>query len=220
MEDVINLPIFSVKRLTLLSFENKVEKYLCGYCTDFSYPEAKKFASSYEIKKSLSFSNDKRKQDFLLGRWVIKNAFKSLISDIQLTEVSTQDGCFGQPILTEARFGLDVSLSHNEQNSVAIVFPQNFCLGVDIENIRNRDIANFESHVTPSELASFLQQGFDSLTAFTLVWTIKEALSKAIKVGLQVDFSALKIKKSFFLNNKCMISEFEYFTGFTMFTNY
>ncbi|WP_315823365.1 4'-phosphopantetheinyl transferase superfamily protein [Paraflavitalea speifideaquila] len=48
--------------------------------------------------------------------------------------------------------------------------------------------------LTPADHAQLLKYGMDSPAGYTLVWTVKESLSKLIKTGLTMDAWMMEVK--------------------------
>ena len=74
------------------------------------------------------------------------------------------------------------NISHSREK-VLVGFSDQYEIGVDIEYKQAVDVSAFASYFHPEEI-DFLESNEHSLEAFYKIWTRKEALLKAIGVGL------------------------------------
>ncbi|WP_327637821.1 4'-phosphopantetheinyl transferase superfamily protein [Kribbella sp. NBC_00482] len=80
--------------------------------------------------------------------------------------------------------GLAVSISYS-QRLIAVAASYDGPVGIDLEETRGRDVTGLaERWFTPRELEWMGRQG-DGLVAFLELWTAKEAVGKALGVGLR-----------------------------------
>ncbi len=99
---------------------------------------------------------------------------------------------FNRPHMTfENRF-LDFNISHSG-NVCILAFSLNQRIGIDIEEIRDIGINDFDSIFTPSER---LWINNDKVRFFTL-WTRKESVLKAIGIGLYKNLEAIEVAANF-----------------------
>jgi 4'-phosphopantetheinyl transferase len=146
-----------------------------------------------EITKLHSLAVLKRKFSYLLGRLVAKRALSILDSDIKLKDLFIDNGIFKQPLI-EHQENFEVSISHSGNLGLGLAFPKFHPAAVDVEEIVPNRNAAIESCLTEAEL-KLINNFIDPNIAHFSLWTTKEALSKAIKCGLTVNFKVLEISK-------------------------
>jgi len=131
-------------------------------------------------------------RDYLVSRIALKDAVRRFIQSrdggelLFPIEISIQHDEKGKPLLYghEKLEGIEVSLSHKEKESVAIVSDKP--VGIDIEKIEPRGNAFMEMTFTPYEL-DLLKAKEDKAEWITRFWVAKEAYGKMLGVGLQGD---------------------------------
>jgi 4'-phosphopantetheinyl transferase len=143
--------------------------------------------------KNLRFP--RRRADWLLGRWVAKHllcAADHRLHEIEMQRVSVLRSAQGVPqvwVSAENPFPVSLSLSHREGwAACALALAPDLALGIDLETIEPRPRSFVEDFFTPEEQA-FLHRLPVTQSAFavTLIWSLKEAALKALRVGLSWD---------------------------------
>lgn len=136
--------------------------------------------STEEARRAQTFSRGKRRREFVLGR----AAARMLLSErmgVRPGEVALQvaEGGAIDVIGTD----LHVSIAHSGDHAVAAAAPR--YIGVDIETIisRNADLHRYMLHPDEHQLLESLPMDRDR--AQILCWTLKEAVLKAMRVGLR-----------------------------------
>ncbi len=200
------------KRLNLVDLQRS---HLCGYAITSeiegdSSSHIANFIAEEENAYLQKVTAEKRRSDFVRGRKAAKLAI-SMVSGCDPLEVSIVDGCFRQPIVkSNGEFlPIQVSLSHTEGVAVAIAFPMDLLVGIDIEQIKPRGIEKFSEYVSNQEIGLYRSLNFDEQTSFVVAWTVKEALLKAFKTGLGSDIEFAGIK-SVMANQGSVSSEFRH----------
>jgi 4'-phosphopantetheinyl transferase len=127
----------------------------------------------------------RRQQSFLLGRYAAKLALQRLLKVTDPKAIEIGRGVFEQPLISylSAR-AAEVTISHCDEIAVALAFPSGHPMGVDIEQIDSDRLPTIQSQMSPVECAWARSAGADELALSTLIWTAKEALSKALTCGL------------------------------------
>lgn len=153
-----------------------------------------KYFSLNELNSLHPNNSSKQSDEKLLGRIALKhsftnNNFHKIIIDYSNT---------GAPVIEQAP-KLFCSISHSDDLAVAV--SALFKIGIDIEVIRPHDASLLEFIACPEELKLFNISDADALV--TYVWVIKEAVSKALGVGIAYPFKDMIIKKE----NDCYIVE-------------
>jgi phosphopantetheinyl transferase len=150
------------------------------------------FLTSKEEKKYKGYKSKVRRHEFLLGRIAAKIAASTLIKE-EVTKIQIDSGVFGQPILkNSAKENLQVSISHKKSIAAAIVCSQEHPMAIDIEYIN--DTLNYQTIKKQSTLKELeLLNNVSEHIKYSLIWTIKEAMSKAIKTGLTTPFQLFEV---------------------------
>lgn len=105
--------------------------------------------------KSLTF--EKRKHDYLLGKFVAKKAVTFYESEIPLSEIYIDSGIFEFPIVYyPGKEKIQVSLSHSEKTSVAISYSEAHPMGIDLELIDLSKMDVIETQLSDNEKKFFL----------------------------------------------------------------
>jgi 4'-phosphopantetheinyl transferase len=147
--------------------------------------------SKDEERLLAAIGSTRRRAQFAAGRWLLHHAAREVFG----TAKYRLDVVDERPVVTleEARAPAAVSLSHSGDVVLCGLAPSGL-LGVDVERIRPRKqwegLARFALH--PAELRRLADlpeaarwQGFYRL------WTLKEALAKALGVGLALPFNRI-----------------------------
>ncbi|MBI4925482.1 MAG: 4'-phosphopantetheinyl transferase superfamily protein [Bdellovibrio sp.] len=167
-----------------------------------------------ERNKFNSFKVQKRKETFFYGRLAAKTALQTYFPKFLKNEIciknSNKDHASVYPMVIFEQGALpmgSVSISHSGQYAVASFHPLRN-IGIDLEQVADRDEEFFNLNFTLQEKAMLRSLPDDLLfSAFTLLWTAKEAMSKAIGKGLtlstmQMESFIDREKLFLFLNDK------------------
>lgn len=142
-----------------------------------------------EIRYFQQIGNTDRGREFLMGRFVAKNALARLLNDEDYNSICIDRGAFMQPILlSENNVSLDVSITHKKDIAAAIVFPKSHPMGIDLEIMDASAQQTLESQMTSTELKAIRESGHDYLSSLWQLWVMKEAISKVLKTGLTTSF--------------------------------
>lgn len=172
---------------------------LCVSIIDFGILNlnCEQFLHPNEINYFSKLNFPKRQFSYLLGRFCAKQAIAYLTGDANLTNIFIDNGVFHQPIVKHQTYSnIQVSLSHTHQFGAAIAFPEEIPMAIDIEEICAKNRSTIQSQLTQRErqmLSSLHSQKDNGIEHLTLMWTIKEALSKVLKCGLMINFELLEI---------------------------
>jgi 4'-phosphopantetheinyl transferase len=163
--------------------------------------------SASEQARLAALKIDKRRRDWLLGRWTAKRLIQSCVE--QQTGVRTPLDALivgnypdGAPyVIAECRVQ-SAEWSHNLQSticnlqlSISHSGDRAFCalvedggIGADIERIEPRDWQFVEDYFSADEIRQVrLAPAEQSETVITAIWSAKEAALKALRLGLTVD---------------------------------
>jgi 4'-phosphopantetheinyl transferase len=127
----------------------------------------------------------RRQQSYLLGRYAAKIALQQALDEPDLKALEITPGVFGQPLVAHSsKRTPGISISHCAGFAVALTFPVGHPMGIDIENINPDRETTIRTQLSQREL-KWVESGADQRLALTtLIWTVKEALSKALTSGL------------------------------------
>ena len=145
-----------------------------------------------------SFRFDKRRRDWLLGRWTAKTALLGITGlshrDIARIEITSAPDGAPLPMLDGERCGAQLSLSHSNDRAFATVLQGVTALGCDIELVEPRSAAFIETYFTPSEVerVARVDPRYRDLLV-TMIWSAKESTLKALRTGLRVDTRSVEV---------------------------
>ena len=154
------------------------------------------FLSGAELAQAASFRFAGRRETFLLGRWAAKAALGAYLAEPDWTRIELKRGVFGQPLVNHAaNSGAEVSLSHSGGLAVALAFPREQPLAVDVETVDESRAATVRSELKllPEESEWVRSAAVAERAACVLLWTVREALGKALRCGLACPLELLAV---------------------------
>lgn len=202
------------QKINFLEKDNLVQSELC--LVRASLEELKRNAVSFLHRKELDYFNtltfERRQLSYLLGRFAAKHAVTQYKKEISPTDILIEYGVFQYPLVQlPDKDKIQVSYSHSEESSIALAFPESFPLGIDLEAIDESRNDTIESQLTADEISLVEKlNDHDRSRSLTLIWTIKEALSKVLRTGMMTPFEIYSILNIKFENNQ-WLSEFKNF---------
>lgn len=131
--------------------------------------------SGKEAAQYAVFRMEKRRREWLAGRLAAKALLAGDRGDQAAFEIGMDK--FGRPSCGAEL----VSISHSGGWALAAVKPGSAFLGADLEKVEPRHPAWYRDYFHPSELPA------PDPSEATRLWTIKEALLKALGLGLMAD---------------------------------
>lgn len=152
--------------------------------------------SAEEAARFAELAVDKRRHDWLLGRWTAKNLLQTVVgwqvgAPPPLDELPIANDPDGVPF-APGYPGYSLSISHSHEMAFcAVVERAAWPIGADIERIEARVPVFVDDYFTGDEKAwmdAFPQ--FHKLLV-TAIWSAKEAALKALRLGLSVDTRAV-----------------------------
>lgn len=155
--------------------------------------------------------HESRKYSYLLGRYCAKKVLAMEPFKLRPQNSCIQSGVFKQPILiSPLHCNVQICMSHCNTLGAALAYPEEHPMGIDIESINNKNTLSLKEQMTIDEMniiSSFME---DENHYVTLLWTVKEALSKVLKTGLMIPFKILEIS-SMHIDGECFYSQFKNF---------
>jgi 4'-phosphopantetheinyl transferase len=159
------------------------------------------FLSDRELEVYVRLRFAKRRQEWLLGRWTAKQLYQSCREAdraLPMRAISVANDPDGAPYLCTDRQGplpMSLSISHRQERAFcALTCSSLYAVGADVERIEPRDPAFVHDYFTPSESALVSRCPAPLRDAFvTVLWSAKEAVLKALRIGLRVDTRQVQI---------------------------
>lgn len=149
--------------------------------------------SAEEAARFASLRNEKRRREWLLGRWtakhllqiVIRNAWEELLP---LNELSIYNLPNGAPCFN-SKIPVSLSISHRDNYAFCAAIDRPYWpLGADLERVESRAATFEQEYFTKIERTQINQSPAEKQSLLvTAIWSIKEAALKALKLGLVVD---------------------------------
>lgn len=166
------------------------------------HPSLSNLLSETENDTYTNLRTDKRRQDWLLGRYTAKHLIQQVIREktgqlLPLTSFSILGRPDGSPeVIWENppdNFACTISISHSADMAFcALVERADWPLGADVERVDERIMEFIEAYLTAAE-NELLEQTAEGLRPLhtTAIWSAKEAVLKALRVGLRQDTRTL-----------------------------
>jgi len=159
-----------------------------------SIPEDLDWLSLPELNRYQQFRFPKRQNDWLMGRWAAKNLLSNLLiySDtLSFRELSIFNEDSGAPfvIWKDQRLEGSLSISHRSDCAIAaFCFDPELSIGIDLEEIEAKSRGFVEDYFTESEARMVLALPIEEQAlAASLLWSCREAIVKALQIGLRLD---------------------------------
>lgn len=140
---------------------------------------------------------DARRTSWRLGRWTAKLALRACAApDAALDDLEVRAADDGAPeaFLRGAPLGWGISLTHRAGRAAAVVGPLGVGFGCDLESVEPRSAAFVDDFFTDAERAwVWALPDAERPWAASLVWSAKESVLKALRVGLREDTRAVEV---------------------------
>ncbi|WP_025025491.1 4'-phosphopantetheinyl transferase family protein [Caldalkalibacillus mannanilyticus] len=154
------------------------------------------FLHPTELEYFQTLKHERRKKSYLLGRLAAKKAIGELAERKDLSSIHIQSGIFTQPIITSPVLqNVQVSIAHSEDYGVAIAFPEEHPMGIDIEEVDEEKKDVLAEQLTESEKQMIKVTDGTDIEKMTVLWTVKEAISKILKTGLMTPLAVYELSK-------------------------
>ena len=191
---------FYNQRLTLNNENRVFQSQLC--LSNASLTELNLFKNKYlhptEQAYHASLSHERRQYSYLMGRYCSKMALCEYKNIISYSEINIQPGYFDHPIIFHPTFNnIQLSISHTQELGGVIVFPEALPMALDIEMVAKSKIEVIKTQISENENTLSLPFLPIEEERMTLLWTVKEALSKVLRCGLTVSFELFEIAKMY-----------------------
>jgi phosphopantetheinyl transferase (holo-ACP synthase) len=167
----------------------------CSFIMSKDIPviEIERILHRKELSIYAGFPVELRKTSFLAGRFAAKTAYAQLSGNCDLSDLLIENAFSGEPILRSPfRHDLSVSISHTDNCAFAVVFPDMIQAAVDVEEIIDEHGVDLISVLSAREISG-KPEDIDFSTYAIMLWSGKEALVKALRIGFKTNFKNLEI---------------------------
>jgi 4'-phosphopantetheinyl transferase len=156
-----------------------------------------------------------REASYLSGRFAAHHAVAMYFGDRADRPFEVVPGVFNQPIVRgDVREPPAITISHTANLAVAIAHDAGHQLGVDVEQVRRSSCASLARVLTESESQLAAALPWHEAVRIVVLWTIKEALSKALRCGLTVPLSLLEVSSARIAHDGTIRSRFTNFAQY------
>ncbi|NQY74502.1 MAG: 4'-phosphopantetheinyl transferase superfamily protein [Candidatus Margulisbacteria bacterium] len=203
----------SISHIGVLSFFCQQQEKLSTLISQYLHPN--------EVKRAAQYTNDRRKQSYILGRVASKLSALQYFNSHSPKFIEIKSGIFNQPMIEYKGFSSpELSISHTNSVSTAMISPAGHLSGIDLEKVSSSKENAILSQLTPEEtqiVRSSTSMTFSERLA--MIWVIKEALSKTLKCGLMTPFKVLETKDLRFTSNasETIFRNFSQYKGYSWF---
>ncbi|MCT4687032.1 4'-phosphopantetheinyl transferase family protein [Vallitalea sp.] len=170
------------------------------------------YLSLQEKKYYDELKYEARKVSYLLGRISSKRALASFL-DNDKQEISIDKGIFYYPIIKNNNKNLTVTITHTKYIGAAAAVKEHYPIGIDIEAIDINHVKSIKSQMTEQEINLVKNCQWEEHEGVIAIWTIKEALSKSLKIGFLTPLKIYEVN-SLDCDNNCIISRYKNFPMF------
>lgn len=157
----------------------------------------------FEQERADRFRQSKDHNVYVGARWLLRSVLGNALG-LEPGELRIECDRFGKPFLADVESPYQFNLSHT-RNEIALVFSSEKEVGVDIESFEMResafDIAERFFH--PEEVRDLLSvEGEERQRTFTRLWTLKEAIIKALGKGLSLPLNSFRVPSAMFFQGE------------------
>lgn len=145
--------------------------------------------SRQEVQRLAAITHPGRQQSFVLGRAAVRSLLGERLG-LAPRQVRLRRAEDGSVIPEDARWR--VSIAHSGPHAVGVVGQR--ALGIDLERIRTRREGLEKRILHVEEWAGFEALPLDHARRVILIWTLKEAALKAIRMGFRHAASAVRLE--------------------------
>ncbi len=161
------------------------------------------FLSTAELQRLPPERFEKRRHEWLLGRWNAKQLLRKVepaCANLPLPSISIENEPGGAPFVRLAgqpnAHPACISISHS-QNYALCALSGDLTIGADLEKVEPRSKPFIEDYLTAAEArAARALSAADQHLWVTLVWSAKEAALKTLRIGLRADTRSVEIMQT------------------------
>jgi 4'-phosphopantetheinyl transferase len=156
-----------------------------------------------------------RQTSFLLGRHAAKQVLTAFFGEPDPTLIEIGTGTFCQPLVKYRSIeNPELTIAHCQDAAVAIACQPGHPVGVDLEYLDPSRSQVLEGQFTKPELQLLEPLRERSEISLFILWTAREALSKALKCGLTVPFEVLEVKELHQIASRAYAVSFKNFSQY------
>ena len=144
---------------------------------------------------------EKRRNDWLLGRWTAKQAIcasqlrpEPVLAALEI--IAAEDGA-PEAFWESEPANVSISISHSNARSFCAVGPSGVSMGCDLERVEPRDDLFFSDYFTAKEMMLCNNAPVEKALAVNLIWSAKESMLKAMREGLRRDTRSVQVHPDF-----------------------
>jgi len=163
-------------------------------------PASDDWLSGSECARLATLRFPRRREDWRLGRWTAKQAVAAFLSlpsgPGDLAEIEIRPALSGAPevFLADRPAPVSISLSHRAGTGLCAIAPPDTQFGCDLEVVEPRPFSFFQEYFTVEEQALVLRAApAERDRLITLLWSAKESVLKALRVGLRAATNAVSV---------------------------
>jgi 4'-phosphopantetheinyl transferase len=164
-------------------------------------PETDDWLSEKERNTLVGLRFAKRRNDWILGRWTVKQTIRSYMQeDLSLSslEIRVADSGAPEAFLDNAPANVSISISHSNNRSLCAVGPPDHAIGCDLERLEIREGSIVTDYFTPEEISLCRSAlGSENSLVVNLIWSAKESALKILREGLRRDTRSIRIDPAF-----------------------
>ena len=152
-------------------------------------PDAVDWLHPAESLEYQRFSVEKRKRDWLLGRWTAKTLLKSCwLPEMEISALRIKSGENREPHFLEGDTlqPYTITISHGHGQAFCATARKDVLLGCDLEQVRDRSRFFLSDYFSRNEKSLEEKTDLESPVFFTLCWSAKESVMKALKLGMKL----------------------------------
>ncbi|MBU2573842.1 MAG: 4'-phosphopantetheinyl transferase superfamily protein [Elusimicrobia bacterium] len=206
-----------IKTETIRTLRNGVR---LNFLRSAEIPPPEKFLSASELEKCSGFKIEKRKSDWLGGRYAAKTLLREILElPLSLCKIEITYDLFGRPVWRGGSGPHLISITHSGPFCAAAAKTEPCVfLGIDLEKAEPRVKPWYEDYfhkeelhlqVTSNRYPATIHPVTDYRSPATIhlatrLWTEKEALLKALGLGLKADPLDIKIGKEIQFSNAAL----------------
>lgn len=149
-----------------------------------------------------ALKTEKRRKDWLAGRWAAKTLLARMLEVEDMREIEVLPDREGRPQPRAAGgmgAGWTLTITHSGAFAAAAVDALGGPVGLDLETVEERDPAIIPVAFHPSELGAALDP-----STLTRMWTVKEAVLKFLGLGLTCDLTEVRVSPRLTLHGKAL----------------
>ncbi len=146
-----------------------------------------------------TFRFEKRKNDWLTGRWTAKNLLKDTwFNNLNLEYIEIKAGENRAPFvyINNVLSKKNITISHSQGMAFCASSPEHISIGCDMEKIESRSphfITDYYTDFEINKINSHPHTKYSKETLFTIFWSAKESVMKVLRTGMKLHPHRLEV---------------------------